>query len=68
MIKFDKRHTIHTMINENKNDTRKQYKIVCTLTSQDSKNLLLEATSDIELAEEFADFLLADDQCDQTTV
>ena len=44
------------MINENKNDSRKLYKIVHTLTGQDPKNPLLEATSDAELAEEFAEF------------
>ena len=43
------------MIDENKNDTRKLYKIVHTLTGQDVKNLLPEATWDAELAEEFAD-------------
>ena len=57
MIKFNKRHTIH-MINENKNDTRRLYKIVHTLTGQNSKNPLLKATSDVDLAEEFADFFL----------
>ena len=58
MIKFNKRHTILTMINDNKNDIRKLYKIVCTHTGLDSKNPLQEATSDVELAEEFADFFL----------
>ena len=46
------------MINENKNDTRKLYKIVSTLTGQDTKNPLPEATPNAKLAKEFADFLL----------
>ena len=46
------------MINENDNDIRKLYKIVHPPTSQDSMNPLLEATSDVELAEEFIDFFL----------
>ena len=46
------------MINENKNDTGKLYKIVHTLTGQDSKIPLPEATSDVELTEEFTDFFL----------
>ena len=55
MIKLNKRHSIHMMNNENKNDIRKLYKIVHTLTSQVSKNPLPEAISHVELAEEFAD-------------
>ena len=51
MIQFSKRHTIHIMINENKNDTSKLYQIVYTLTGQDLKNPLPEGTSDVELAE-----------------
>ena len=58
MIKFNKRHTIHMMINENKNGTRKLHKIVCIFTGQDSKKLFPEASSGVELAEEFADFFL----------
>ena len=58
MIKFNKRHTITMMINEDKNDIRNLYKVVCTLTGQDSKNPLLKAKSGTELAEEFADFFL----------
>ena len=46
------------MINKNKNDTRKLYSIVCTLTGQDSKNPLPKATSDVELAKEFTDIFL----------
>ena len=58
MIKFNKGHTIHMMIYENKNGTRKLYKIVHTLTGQDSKNPLLKATSDVELAEKFTESFL----------
>ena len=58
VIKFNKRHKIHMTINENRNDTRKLYKIVHTLTGQHSKNPLPEVISDVELAEEFSDFFL----------
>ena len=58
MIKFNKRHTIHMMINETKKDTGKLYNIVCSLTGQDTKNLLPKATSDVELSGEFTDFFL----------
>ena len=58
MIKCKKRYIIHMMIYENKNDTRKLYKIVSSRTGQDSKNSLPEATSDAQLAEEFTDFFL----------
>ena len=43
---------------KNKNDTRKLYNIVHTLTGQDSRNLLPKAASDVKLAEEFADLFL----------
>ena len=58
MIKFHKRHSIFTNIKANHNNTRQLYKIISGLMGQDNTNPLLEAHSDQELAEDFAEFFL----------
>ena len=58
MIKFHKRHSMLTNIKANHNNTRQLYKIISGLTGQDNTNPLLEAHSDQELAEDFAECFL----------
>ena len=58
MIIFHRRHSIFTNIKANHNNTRQLYKIISGLMRQDNTNPLLEAHSDQELAEDFAEFFL----------
>ena len=58
MIKFYKRHSIFTKIKDNHNNPRQLYKIISSLIGQDNTNPLLDAQSNQELAEQFAEFFL----------
>ena len=58
MIKFYKRHSIFKKIKDNHNNPRQLYKIISSLVGQDNTNPLLDAQTDQELAEQFAEFFL----------
>ena len=58
MLKFKKRHSLFTLIEENSKDTKKLYKLVNHLTCQKEENPLLEEDDDTKLAEQFRKFFL----------
>ena len=58
MIKFKKQNILHNLVESNKQDTRKLYKIVNNIMGKKSLNPLPEAKSDEILAEDFANFFL----------
>ena len=58
MLKFKKRHSLFTLIEENSKYTKKLYKLVNHLTGQKEENPLPEENDDTKLAEQFREFFL----------
>ena len=56
MLKFKKNDCLHRIIKANSIDTRKLFKLVSEITGSNKPNPMLDAPSDKELAENFAQF------------
>ena len=59
MIKFKKRHSLFTLIEENSKDAKKLHKLVSQLMDQKTGNPLPEEDNDTKLAEQFREFFLS---------
>ena len=58
MLKFKKAYSLHQLVKQNSSDTKKLFKLINELAGNKDQNLLPEAKSDKDLAEEFAQFFL----------
>ena len=58
MLKFKKRHSLFTLIEENSKDAIKLYKLINQLTGQKEKNPLPEEDGETKLAVQFGEFFL----------
>ena len=58
MLRYKKCDLIHHPINTNITDSKKLYRIITEVTSQNKQNQLPESTSDQQLAKDFATFFL----------
>ena len=58
MLRFKKRHSLFTLIEEHSKGTKKLYKLVSQLTGQKEENPLSEDDNDTKLAEQFREFFL----------
>ena len=58
MLKFKKRHSWFTLIEENSKDAKKLYTLISQLMGQKEENPLPEEDDDTKLAEQFGEFFL----------